>query len=67
MIVEKIFAGESVRVSIASRIDTPTSFQLRGELSAIPDTVKKLCLILATLATFRRAEFANCLFAKKIS
>ncbi len=44
MIVEKVFAGESVRVSIAGRIDTTTSPQLRGELAAIDDTVKKIVL-----------------------
>lgn len=42
MIIEKNFAGESVRVSIAGRIDTTTSPQLRGEIAAIPDTVKKI-------------------------
>lgn len=42
MIIEKIFSGESVCFSIAGRIDTTTYSQLRDELAAIPDTVKKI-------------------------
>ncbi len=42
MIIEKISAGESVRISIAGRIDTTTSPQLRSFLAAISETVKKI-------------------------
>lgn len=65
MIIEKIFEGEYVRVSIAGRIDTTTFLQLRGELAAIPETVKKIVLDFSDVSYISSSGIRELFICKK--
>ena len=67
MIIEKIFAGESVRISIAGRIDTTTSPQLRSEFVAIPDNVKKIVFDFSDVSYISSSGIRELFICKKIS